>query len=106
MSMNELMIDLRTIALCAVVAYGLVEICKPVLEIMNIRKGQPVFKLAMRITALVVGCLVGTFLHVAINPEASRLLGGVLGACSGALNALIIGLIKKKSKGLVNDSSK
>jgi len=94
----ELVADLKTLCICAVIAYGLVEICKPILEISRIDKSNPRYALAVRLTALIIGSLVGVFLHPVLNDEAGMIMGGALGACAGALNALIVSQIKKRIK--------
>ena len=98
----EIIADLKTLCICAILAYGLVEICKPILEISSITKGKPVYKLAVRLTALIVGCIVGVFLHPALYDKGGMITGGALGACAGALNALIVAQIKKKIRKAVD----
>jgi|11_taG_2_1085331.scaffolds.fasta_scaffold18023_1 uncharacterized membrane protein required for colicin V production len=104
----ELIADLKTLCICAVIAYGLVEICKPVLEISRIDKSNPRYALAVRLTALIIGSFVGVFLHPVLNDDVSSIVGGALGACAGALNTVIVAQIKKRIKNTrgLSDESK
>ena len=97
----EYIIDLKTIILCAVLAYACVEILKPINEIFGIDRHTPKHRLTTRISSLLVGCLCGFFIYPALDGQGGDVLGIALGGASGALNAFLVSILKKKLKSKV-----
>lgn len=93
------LIDLKTGALSAVIAWGLVEVLKPALTLAGIPEKGPRYALAVRLTALLVGAGVGAPLHEALGASGGMIEGAALGASAGALNALIVAQIKARIRG-------
>ena len=55
--------------------------------------------LALRSMALIVGAIVGAVIHPEVTEDsASALYGAVIGLGAGALNSIIVGIIKAKVK--------
>lgn len=92
----ELILDAKTIGITAVVAYGATEVLKPLMKASNKRKSL------IRALALVVGGIVGFYVYPELGGK-SKIIGCSLGACAGALNALIVALIKKKVQNKVEE---
>lgn len=91
--------DLKTGALSAVIAWGVVEALKPALLIKGYPEKGPRYALAVRVAALVVGGCVGLAIHPALDGTGGALTGGALGMAAGALNALIIAQVKARLRG-------
>jgi hypothetical protein len=87
-----LVIDLKTIGVAAVIAWGVTETIKPLMK----RGGKR--KSATRALALLTGTLSGAFIYPALGGEGGGIVGGGLGAAAGALNAVIVALVKSKVK--------
>jgi energy-converting hydrogenase Eha subunit A len=92
----DLILDIKTIAITAVVAYGATEVLKPLMKASNKRKSL------IRALALIVGGLVGFRIYPELGGK-SNIVGCSLGVCAGALNALIVALIKKKIQNKVEE---
>jgi hypothetical protein len=53
--------------------------------------------LALRSIALIVGAIVGAIIHPEVTEDsASALYGAIIGLGAGALNSIIVGIIKNK----------
>jgi hypothetical protein len=87
-----LIIDAKTIALAAVIAWGATEVLKPLMQQGGKRKS------ATRALALFTGALSGFFIYPELGGKGGGVLGGCLGAAAGALNAVIIAVVKSKIK--------
>jgi len=92
--MEQLFIqDLKTLAITAVIAWGATEALKPMMH-----KGERRLA-AVRTLALISGAIVGAFLHPELTEgKQSATIGACLGGAAGALNAIIVAVIKKKLK--------
>lgn len=88
----ELIIDLKCIGICAVIAYGSTESLKPLL------KTGPKRLALVRSLALVSGAIAGYFIYPELDGKMSAIVGLGLGASSGALNALLVAQIKNRIK--------
>jgi len=88
----EYIIDLKTIAICAVLAYGATEVLKPLI------KRGPTRKAIVRFTALVIGIISGLLIYPELGGQGGGVVGGALGGASGALNAVIVAKVKSKVK--------
>ena len=95
----ELKVKAEAIVLCAVVAWGLVEWLKPLLRSVGWEKNSVKIKAVTRLAALVIGGGVGAFIYPDLGGESWK-LGGALGMSAGALNALLVSIVKKRIKGL------
>lgn len=87
--------ELKTLALSAVITWGLVQAVKPALKLKSI--GGEKSQIIIRLVSVFLGLMIGAILHPAlvegpIGPSA--ILGGGLGAAAGALNAVIVAQIK------------
>ena len=87
-----LIIDLKTIALAAVIAWGSTEILKPLMRQGGKRKS------ATRALALFTGMFGGWFIYPELGGQGGEIVGGGLGAAAGALNAVIVAVVKNKIK--------
>ena len=88
----ELTIDIKTIAITAVLAWGVTEIIKPLI------KSGPKRKSLIRAVALTVGIITGRMIYPELGGQGGLVLGGALGGASGALNAVIVAVVKSKIK--------
>ena len=88
----EFILDLKTVILTAVIAWGVTEIFKPL-----IKKG-PTRKSVIRALALIVGVLVGRYIYPELGGQGGNVVGGALGGASGVLNALVVAQVKNKIK--------
>lgn len=87
-----LMIDAKTLAIAAVIAWGATEILKPLMRQGGKRKS------ATRALALFTGMLSGWFIYPELGGQGGEIVGGSLGAAAGALNAMIVAVVKGKIK--------
>jgi len=95
----ELMLKIEAVALCAIIAWGLVEWLKPLLNALGWEKGSNKIRSVTRLAALIIGALVGAVIYPELGGQSWK-LGGALGACAGALNAMLVAIVKKRIKGL------
>ena len=101
MELNPALLPLETLAWTAISAWALVEWCRPLLNVLHIE--GPRRALALRSIALVVGALVGALIHPEVTEDSSSALyGAVIGLGAGAMNSIIVSIIKKKA-GLENE---
>lgn len=97
MEINPALLPLETLAWTAISAWALVEWCRPLLSMFNIDGPKRV--LALRSMALIVGSLVGAIIHPEVTEDsASALYGAIIGLGAGAMNSIIVGIIKRKVK--------
>lgn len=86
----SLVIDIKTIAISAVIAWGSTEILKPLMKQGGKRKS------ATRALALFTGMMGGWFIYPELGGQGGKIVGGGLGAAAGALNAVIVAVVKSK----------
>ena len=97
MELNPALLPLETLAWTAISAWALVEWCRPLLKMLNIEGPKRV--LALRSMALIVGAIVGAVIHPEVTEDsASALYGAIIGLGAGAMNSIIVGIIKAKVK--------
>ena len=95
MELNPALLPLETLAWTAISAWALVEWCRPLLKMFNIEGPKRV--LALRSIALIVGAIVGAIIHPEVTEDsASALYGAIIGLGAGAMNSIIVGIIKSK----------
>jgi energy-converting hydrogenase Eha subunit A len=94
----EIILDLKLIGITAVIAYGFTEILKPLMKQGNKRKAS------VRALALITAGVAGYFIYPALGGT-NEIVGLSLGLCAGALNAIIVAIIKKRMKNLDGDSN-
>tara|TARA_R100000426_G_C4798116_1_gene101417 strand:+ start:567 stop:896 length:330 start_codon:yes stop_codon:yes gene_type:complete len=105
MEINTSLLPLETLAWTAISAWALVEWCRPLLTIFNIEGPQRV--LALRSMALVVGALVGALIHPEVTEDESLVLyGAIIGLGAGAMNSIIVSILKKKVKRAIGEGAK
>jgi hypothetical protein len=93
MEINPALLPLETLAWTAISAWALVEWCRPLLKMFNIDGPKRV--LALRSMALIVGSL--AVIHPEVTEDsASALYGAIIGLGAGAMNSIIVGIIKRK----------
>jgi len=95
----ELYLKIEAVVISAVIAWGLVEWTKPLISSLKIEKKSAQAKIITRLVALIIGAFVGGVIYPELG-GASWKLGAALGTCAGALNAVIISIVKKRIKGL------
>ena len=88
----EIIADLKTIALAAVIAWGCTEVIKPLLS------ASPKRRSLLRSIALLVGGAVGWFFYPELDGQGGEIVGGGLGLAAGALDAVIVWVVKSKIK--------
>ena len=104
MELNPALLPLETLAWTAISAWALVEWCRPLLNVLHIEGSRRA--LALRSIALVVGALVGALIHPEVTEDSSSALyGAVIGLGAGAMNSIIVSIIKKKA-GLENEPTR
>ena len=89
---QSLLIDVKTVAIVAVIAWGATEILKPLMK-----KGEK-RKSATRALALFTGMFGGWFIYPELGGQGGQIVGGALGASAGVLNAVIVAVVKNKIK--------
>ena len=95
MELNPALLPLETLAWTAISAWALVEWCRPLLKMFNIEGPKRV--LALRSIALIVGAIVGAIIHPEVTEDsASALYGAIIGLGAGAMNSIIVSIIKSK----------
>ena len=95
----ELIADIKTLALCAVIAWGFTEVLKPLLK----RSGKR--RAALRSLALVVGGVSGWFIYPELNGQGGSVVGAALGTAAGALDAVIVFIVKSKIESAADDKT-
>ena len=95
MELNPSLLPLETLAWTAISAWALVEWSRPLLDMFEI--SGPQRALALRSMALVVGAAVGAVLHPEVTEDESLVLyGAIIGMGSGAMNSIIVSILKRK----------
>jgi hypothetical protein len=95
MEINPALLPLETLAWTAISAWALVEWSRPLLAMFNIEGPKRV--LALRTMALIVGAIVGSVIHPEVTEDsASALYGAIIGLGAGAMNSIIVSIIKRK----------
>lgn len=94
----------ETLALSAVIAWGVIEVVKPALKLYNVDPNSPKHALIIRAGSLLVGAILGAAIYAALDKTAGVTrdditTGAALGAAAGALNAALVAAIKRKLKG-------
>jgi hypothetical protein len=104
MEINPALLPLETLAWTAISAWALVEWCRPLLTMFDIQGPQRV--LALRSMALMVGALVGALIHPEVTEDESLVLyGAVIGLGAGAMNSVIVSILKKKVRRAIGEES-
>lgn len=104
MEINPALLPLETLAWTAISAWALVEWSRPLLTMFDIQGPQRV--LALRSMALVVGALVGALIHPEVTEDESLVLyGAVIGLGAGAMNSVIVSILKKKIARAIGEES-
>jgi hypothetical protein len=104
MEINPALLPLETLAWTAISAWALVEWSRPLLTMFDIQGPQRV--LALRSMALVVGALVGALIHPEVTEDESLVLyGAVIGLGAGAMNSVIVSILKKKVRRAIGEES-
>jgi len=95
MELHPSLLPLETLAWTAISAWALVEWSRPLLDMLKITGPQRV--LALRSMALVVGAIVGALIHPEVTEDESLVLyGAVIGMGAGAMNSIIVSILKRK----------
>lgn len=103
MELDPALLPFETLAWTAISAWALVEWSRPLLDMFKIQGPQRV--LALRSMALVVGALVGAVIHPEVTEDESLVLyGAIIGLGAGAMNSIIVSIIKKKLKRATGDN--
>lgn len=95
---------LETFGLCAVIAWGIIEVTKPALKIYGVDPKGPQHALIIRAAALIVGAILGAAIYAALDKTAGVtrddvITGAAIGAAAGALNAALVAAVKRRLKG-------
>lgn len=103
MELDPALLPFETLAWTAISAWALVEWSRPLLDMFKIQGPHRV--LALRSMALVVGALVGAVIHPEVTEDESLVLyGAIIGLGAGAMNSIIVSIIKKKLKRATGDN--
>lgn len=95
MELNLSILPLETLAWTAISAWALVEWSRPLLDMFSI--SGPQRALALRSMALFVGAVVGAVLHPEVTEDESlALYGAIIGMGAGAMNSIIVSILKRK----------
>ena len=92
----ELIADLKTLSIAAVIAWGLTEVIKPLF------KQTPKRRSLLRFIALLGGGFSGWLIYSELGGLGGDIVGAALGTAAGALDALIVWAVKKRIKGSID----